>query len=399
MALTDVKCRNAKAAEKDYKLTDSGRLYLFVRTNGSKLWRMNYTFDGKQKTLSIGAYPAISLSDARQARDAAKGQLARGVDPSAKTEVPPDHKLKAVAKAWFEANKAGWVTSYSERIWSRLEDDIFPDFGERDVGSIEPVELLQCLRKIEERGALEMAKRVRQTVSNVFKYAVAEGKARSDPAALLVNAMRANPPQQHRAALREGDLPAFFDRLRLYDGERQTRIAIEFIVHTFVRTHELRMAEWSEFDFEDKLWRIPKEHMKMKKEHLVPLTDHALALLEELKEIAGDNPLVVPGEGGLKPISENTMLYGLYRMGYHSRATIHGFRSTASTILNESGLWGADAIERQLAHVPQNEVRSAYNAALYLPERTRMMKWYSDLLIKKAGQKPVNREELLDGLL
>lgn len=398
MSLTDMKCRNAKPAEKDYKLSDSGRLYLFVRTSGSKLWRMNYVFDGKQKTLSIGTYPTVSLAEARAARDVAKEKLQQGLDPMGKSDVPEDRKFKEIAKAWFAANAAGWVTSYSVRIWARLEDDIFPAFAERDVDTIEPVELLQALRKIEDRGAIEMAKRVRQTVSNVFKYAIAEGKTKNDPAALLVNAMKANPPAQHRSALREEDLPVFFNRLKVYDGEAQTRLAIEVVVHTFVRTHEIRMAEWSEFDFKGKLWRIPEAHMKMRKEHLVPLTDHVIELLLQLKEISKGNRLVVPGGTGLKPISENTMLFGLYRMGYHSKATIHGFRSTASTILNESGLWREDSIERQLAHVPKDEVRAAYNAALYLPERIKMMNWYTDRLLA-LSKKVTNRLDLLDGLL
>lgn len=381
MALTDATCRSAKPAEKDYKLADSGRLYLLIRPTGSKLWRMNYAFRGKNKTLSFGAYPGVGLSDARKARDDAKAKLAKGIDPAAETVVSEDRKFRTVARQWFNGRATSWVSTYSDRIWSRLEDDVFPEIGDKDVGVIEPKEVLALLRKIENRGALEMAKRVRQTVSAVFRYAVAENKATSDPASPLADAMQKRPRQQHRAALTAEQIPAFYAKLRNYDGERQTALAIELVMHTFVRTAEIRFARWDEF--RGKIWRIPAVRMKMRKEHIVPLTDHVVGLLEDLREESHGSEWVLPGIDGRKPISENTLLFALYRMGYRSRATVHGFRSTASTILNESGLWRPDAIERQLAHVPENEVRAAYNAALYLDERVRMMQWYSDFLLKK----------------
>ncbi|MGA1831692.1 tyrosine-type recombinase/integrase [Rhizobium wenxiniae] len=401
MSLTDMKCRNAKPAAKDYKLTDAGRLYLLVRATGSKLWRMNYSFGGKQKTLSIGAYPKVSLGDARQARENAKEQLAAGIDPALHGRPDPKQAVKAVAKDWFEARKVRWDPEYAARIWTRLEDRVFPYIGEMSVSNVEPDQVLTLLRAIEAEKKFDLARRIRQYISGIFRFAVASGFIKHDPSATLVDAMESKPKTVRRSALREDELSEFFGRLQAEKGsEPQTLLALEFVVHTFVRTKELRFAKWEEFDLRRKTWRIPEERMKMKKEHIVPLTDHAIGILRKLKEIAGKSEWVVPSaEQGTAVISENTMLYCLYRLGYHSRATIHGFRGTASTILNESGLWREDAIERQLAHVEEDEVRDSYNAALYLDERTRMMNWYSDFLLRKAKERPLSRDELLEGLL
>ena len=383
MPLNDLKCRNAKPADRDYKIADSGALYLLVKAGGSKLWRMNYRFEGRQKTLAIGVYPKIGLAAARAARDAAKEKLAIGEDPSNRDDRRDGITFEQAAREWFAGRRERWVPSYSDRIWARFEDDVFPSIGSKVVASITPTDVLTMLRKIEARGSLEMAKRVRQVVSSAFRYSVAVGYRQDDPSASLKDAMQSAPRQRHMAALRTEDLPQFFRRLRAYEGERQTRLAVEFVVHTFVRTGEIRFAKWSEIG--DTLWRIPAERMKMRKEHIVPLTPHVQGLLRDLRKEARGSEWVVPDIELVKPISENTMLFALYRMGYHSRATIHGFRSTASTILNESRLWHPDVIERQLAHTPKNEVRSAYNAALYLDERVKMMEWYSDFLLKQDG--------------
>ena len=387
MPLTEAACRNAKKRAKDYKISDSGQLYLLVRPNGSKLWRLKYKFEGREKTLSIGPYPAVTLAEARRARDKAKELLAAGRNPNDKgkaADTPPDRRFEAVAREWFAAKVDGWVPTYSSVIMGRLEGDVFPAFGDRDIGEIEPGDVLTMLRKIEARGSLETARRMRQYVSAIFCFAVASGLAKADPAASVRAAMKTPAPQRHHSSLRAADLPEFFARLRAYDGDRVTALAIEVVVHTFVRTQEIRLAEWGEF--EGDIWRIPAEHMKMGKEHMVPLTSHVRGLLDRLREAGDGSKWVVPGERSGEPVSNNTMLFALYRMGYHSRATIHGFRSTASTTLNESNLWRPDAIERQLAHVPKDEVRSAYNAALYLEERTRMMNWYSDFLLAKAAE-------------
>jgi integrase len=346
---------------------------------------MNYRFNAKQRTASFGPYPDVSLATARLKAAELKDKLAAGIDPAKEGAiVAPVKPFKDAARDWFNAREAQWVSGYAARIWARLDSDIFPTIGAHDVGSITPAEVLALLRKVEERDALEMAKRLRQTLSAVFRYSVANGWATSDPAAPLAGAMRSAPRQQHRAALKEDQLPAFFKALDAYTGDRATALALRIIAHTFVRTAELRFATWEEIDGDT--WRIPGERMKMRKAHIVPLSPKVQDLFKELKELACGLPWVLPGQSGHKPISENTLIYGLYRMGYHSRASVHGFRATASTILNESGLWRPDAIERQLAHVPANEVRSAYNAALYLDERRRMMDWYSNLLDAKAAE-------------
>ncbi|MCX5580217.1 tyrosine-type recombinase/integrase [Kaistia terrae] len=388
MALTDAACRNAKASERDFKLSDSGQLYLLVRPNGSKLWRLNYRFNGRQRTLSLGSYPKVSLSQARAVREASKDKLAAGYDPG-QVDLPDgmlsiSRQFKTVATEWFNGKSVNWVPAHASRVWSRLERDVFPAIGSKDVAAINPGEVLAIIRSVESRDALDVAKRIRQTVSSIFRYAVASSLATLDPAAPLVDALRPKPRVKHMAALREGDLAEFFERLGSYDGNRQTALAIELVAHTFVRTKEIRFARWREL--EPDLWRIPAERMKMGKEHIVPLTPHVRTLFAALRDQSDGSDWVFPGEKPGKPISENTMIFGLYRMGYHSRATIHGFRSTASTILNESGLWRPDAIERQLAHVPKNEVRSAYNAALYLKERAEMMEWYSAFLMERAQE-------------
>lgn len=377
MPLSDTACRNAKPGDKPRKLTDAGNLYLLVQPTGSRLWRWNYRFDGKQKTMAFGKYPEVSLSEARSRRDEARAMLAAGLDPANPKPVESIN-FEEVAREWIKS-RIDWSPGHLSRILSRLEEDVFPEFGHVSVSLLDAPTILAALRKVEARGALEVAKRLRQTIGQIMRYAIATGRASRDPAADLRGAMKPSPRVRHMAALRENDLPEFLTKLDAYDGDLRTRLAIELVMRTFVRTGEIRGARWSEIDGD--LWRIPEERMKMGREHVVPLPPQTLAVLERLKAL-GDPEFVCR-------MSENTMLYAMYRMGYHSRATIHGFRSTASTILNESGLWSPDAIERQLAHVPGNVVRSAYNAAQYLPERRKMMAWWNDFLDQKkasAGQ-------------
>lgn len=381
MPLSDIGCRSAKPKDRDYKISDAGGLYLLVRPNGSKLWRLNYRFAEKFQTLALGKYPQVTLADARRARDEAKSNLAKGLNPKQPDQVDAQLRFETIAREWFTKREASWKTAYGSRIWSRVERDILPALGEKSIQEVTPSEILDVLRSIEKRNALEIAKRTRQTVSSIFRYAIATGRASNDPAAVLNDALQARKAVRHMAALRSEQLEDFYKNLHAYEGERQTALALELIMHTFVRSNELRFATWSEIN--DMTWRIPAERMKMKKEHIVPLSRQVRRIFDELKAIAEDSEWVLPGASQGKPISENTMIYALYRMGYRSRATVHGFRSTASTILNESGKWRADAIERQLAHVPENEVRSAYNAALYLDERRQMMQWWSDYLSAK----------------
>lgn len=400
MPLTDTAVRNAKAREKAYKLSDGGGLYVLVSTSGARLWNLAYRFNGKQKKLSFGEYPAVSLSDARAARDEAKKVLATGTDPSRKKK---EDKLRAkieeattfrvVAEEWFAHVKAKWVSTYSTRIWSRIEDDVLPAIGHLPIAEIEAPELLDMVRAVEGRGAIEMAKRELQSCSQIFRYAIATGRARRDPCGDLRGALKPRGKKNHRASLKAPELPAFLQALANYDGEAQTRIALQLVTLTFVRTQELRFATWSEFenlDSDEPIWRIPAERMKMGLEHLVPLAPQVVTLLRELRPLCGESKLLFPSPGKKGVMSENTMIYAMYRMGYKSRATVHGLRSTASTILNESG-WNADWIERQLAHAEQDEVRAAYNAAEWLQDRTRMMNWWADYIDARAAGKHVSR--------
>lgn len=378
MPLTDAGIRAAKAPPRPKKLFDGGGLYIYLQPNGSKLWRMSYRFEGKERTLSFGAFPTVGLGEARNKRLAAKQALDAGRDPGKpESMLPGGATFELVAQEWFDANAHTWVGRHADRVWDSIKRDVLPDLGRLPIASIEPQTILKCLRKIEARGAIDTTKRVRQRVGAIMRYAVASGRAQRDSAADIKDALKAPPRVRHQPALKAAEVPEFLRRLRAYDGEPQTALALEFLMRTMTRTGEVRFAQWSEID--GSVWRVPAERMKMHKEHMVPLTAQATALLDRLAKLAKGSPWIAPGPRG-NPMSENTMLFGMYRLGYHSRATVHGMRSLASTVLNESGLWRPDAIERQLAHVPENEVRSAYNAALYWSERVEMMKWYNDWL-------------------
>lgn len=395
MALSDTKLRGVKPGPKPIKLSDGGWLYLLVNPSGSKLWRMDYRHEGKQKTLSFGPYPSISLADARALRDRAKKALAAGADPSKHQTLDiTDHDtFEAVGREWLAAQEPTWAPKYAPQIFRQFDRDVFPIIGDKPINGIKSEEVLTLLRAVEERGAFDIAKRLRQKVSAIFCYAIASGRAEIDPAAPLKKALRKPPKVKHMAALKAGEMPEFFTRLRGFEGEARTALALELVIHTMTRTNEVRFARWEEIDGD--LWRIPAERMKAGRDHIIPLSRQTKAILDKLRARAGESEWVAEGTRG-KPMSENTMLFALYRLGYHSRATTHGFRSTASTILNESELWRPDAIERQLAHVPADQVRHAYNAALYLDERTRMMQWWSDRLDEFEGVKKVSSTDLSD---
>ena len=399
MALTDAACRNAKGTDKPFKLSDGEGMYLFVQPNGSRLWRMGYRFDGKQKTLAFGIYPYVSLADARERRFKAKRLLVTGVDPGAVAkeikdvqaaakvaEVAKLNTFESTARAWHENSKGGWVEDHAERVLARMVRDVFPVIGAKAITEIEPADVLEVLRTVEARGAIDIAKRLRQNIGKVFRFAIAEGKAKLNPAAELADALKPKPKVKHHASLKAGEVGEFLDKLSRYDGGAQTRLAILFTFHTFVRTSEIRFAQWTEFEGLDgkaPLWRIPEDRMKMGREHIVPLTKTAVEILAGLKAIAGESEFVLPSGGKLGVVSENTLLFGIYRMGYHSRLTIHGLRGTASTILNENDFL-SDHIERQLAHVEENKIRGAYNSAEWLPARRKMMIWWSDYLNEQA---------------
>lgn len=414
MALTDIGIKAAEAKAKPYKLSDSEGLYLFVKkspTSGKtgKYFRFDYKYNGKRKTLSLGTYPKISLKKARKGRDEAKELLEQGIDPSTQkkakrqaTEESETETFEHIAREWLGKNKDSWVDRHSRTVIGRLELNVFPYIGSTPIKEIEPPTLLSVLRRIEARGAYDTARRVRQICSKVFRYAIAVGKAERDPAADLQGALT-QVKIKHMATITEpkrvGELLRAIDG---YSGSFITLCGLKLAYLTFVRPGELRHAQWSEIDFNEALWRIPGGKMKMKGAHLVPLSRQAIAVLQELQALTGK----LPGPGYLfpsertyhRPMSENTINAALRRMGYSKEEmTGHGFRAMASTNLNEQG-WKSDIIERQLAHVSKDSVRSAYNHAEYLDERKKMMQHWADYLGGlKAGGKvvPIKKQATL----
>ncbi len=393
MSLTDTTIRNAKPRQKPYKLSDGGGLFLLVQPSGGKWWRYKYRYLGKEKLLALGAYPDVSLSEARKRHLRARTTLAEGQDPGeAKKEakrlvvLKSENTFEAIAREFIDSRKHKWVTSYTVAMLARLERHVFPKLGNRPISEITAQEFLSVVRVVEKSGALDMAMRLGQAAGQIFRYAVATGRADRNPIVDLRGALKP-PVRKHMAYLKEHDLPEFLAKLDAYDGSFQTKLALKFLLLTFVRTTELRGAEWKEIDFDKAEWRIPPERMKMRDTHIVPLSKQAAAVLKELQPLTGQSAFVFPNQHKtFGCMSENTMLYGLYRMGYHSKATGHGFRATASTILNENG-FPPSVIERQLAHAERNEVRAAYNHAEYLPERRKMMQWWADYLAKIATGK------------
>jgi integrase len=393
MSLSDVKVRNAKPQTKPYKISDGDGLFLVVFPTGSKYWRMRYFFAGKEKLLALGVYPEVTLSDARDRRTQARKTLAAGSDPSEhKKEVKrlavlkAENGFEAVAREWHEKRKHEWAEDSAKMVMARMERHIFPKLGKRPIADITAQEVLSALRVVEENGTLDTAQRAKQTCGQVFMYAIATGRAERNPAPDLRGALKA-PVVKHHSYLKATDLKEFLKALEAYDGAVITKLALRFLLLTFVRTGELRGAKWTEIDFKKAEWRIPPERMKMKELHIVPLSRQAVAVLRELQKHSGEGHYVFPNQHNLSTyMSENTMLYALYRMGYHSRTTGHGFRSTASTILNENK-FRPDVIERQLAHAERNSVRRAYNHAEYLKERRKMMQWWADYLDRAAKKR------------
>jgi len=396
--LSDAKVRALKPREKPYKISDSEGLFLLINPNGSRLWRLAYRFDGKQKLLALGKYPDVSLGDARDKMRDARKLLSRDIDPSAKRKTEGDERretnantFELVANEWFATNKSKWVESYSVRLRSRLDEDLISVLGKRPISLIRSPELLQAIRKVEARDAPEMARRILQMARLVFHYGIATGRCETDPTIGINKALRPPKPVKSRTALRADQLPDFLTSLRSSALDQVTKIALEFTLHTFVRTAEVRFAEWSEFEGLDgpaPLWRIPAARMKMRKEHLVPLSPRVVTLIKTI-QTAPKSARLVFAVTPSKAMSENTMLFGLYRMGFHGRATVHGFRSTASTILNERG-FNRDWIEKQLAH-EDGSVRAIYNAAEWLDGRRVMMNWWADHLEQAAHRSTVQR--------
>lgn len=391
MPLTDQAIKAAKPKDKPYRLTDERGMYLEVHPNGSRYWRLKYRYAGKEKRLAIGVYPEVSLKEARNLRDEARKQLVNGIDPSEEKRRQRRHRsvlaansFEVIAREWHDYQKGRWSTGHADRVIKALEKDAFPRIGKRPIAEITAADLLEVIRAVEKRDALDVASRLLQRCSSVFRYAIQTDRAESNPANDLQGALKTR-KVTHRRALSRAELPEFLERLEAYEGQPLTRLALRLIVLTFVRSRELRGARWEEFDMEEGMWRIPAERMKMKRDHLVPLSKQAVATLKEVQALTGSYQLAFPNQSDLrKSMSENTLIYALYRMGYHKRATVHGFRATASTILNESG-FNHDAIERQLAHAERNKVRAAYHRSEYLEDRKRMMQWWADFLDEVKG--------------
>lgn len=380
--LTAVKVKQVKSRTRTFKLSDGHGLHLEIRPNGSKYWRLAYRFQKKQKTLALGVYPVVSLEKAREKTLEAKRLLDDNVDPGIHRKqlkaALNQPTFESIAREWYEKQSGQWSQGHADKVWQSIKSGALPHLRNMSITDIKSRDVLYVVRKIEERGALDVAARVKQRISAIFRYAIQVGYAEHNPVDALKDVLRTR-RVQHRKSIKRDELPEFLERLEEYRGYPITKFALKFIVHTFVRPGELRSAEWIDFDFEGSFWRIPAEKMKMKEEHLVPLSDQALEILNEVKEHSGNYDLVFPStHDRRKVMSENTLTYAI-RKRLHFDATAHGFRTTASTILNEAG-FRVDVIERQLAHGERNKVRAAYNRSQYLAERIEMMQWYSDHL-------------------
>jgi integrase len=384
MLLTDAKIRGLRAKERQYKVADGGGLYLHVTPGGGKLWRYKYRFGGKEKSLSLGGYPDVKLVDARKKHRAAREQVADGVDPAA---VKREEKFKqaktfeAVATEWHEKQKDGWTAEYAATVWRRLEVDVLPWMKDRPVDDISSAEILQALRRVELRGAVDTAHRICQYMANIFSYALICGYTPNNPAAGLVKALKATLKRNMASITEPKQIKELLRAIDGFQGSFVVRQALRMAPLVFVRPGELRAAEWSELDLDGGLWEIPAGRMKMKRPHLVPLSRQAVEILRELEPLTGQGKYVFPSvRTPAKPISENTINAALRRLGYDKeQMTGHGFRTMASTRLHELG-WKSEVIEFQLAHADKNKIRGVYNRAEYLEERKRMMQAWGDYL-------------------
>jgi integrase len=388
MPLTDTAVKSAKAKAKPYKLTDERGMFLLVSPNGSKWWRLKYRIDSKEKLLSLGVYPDVGLKDARAKRDEARSQIADGIDPSIARQVSKTAKseraansFEIIAREWYGKFSPEWADSHASKILRRLEQDVFPWIGTRAIAEINARDLLVVLQRIEKRGAIETGHRVRQTCGQIFRYAIATARADRDIAADLRGALQPAIATHHASITEPKAIGALLRDLAEYKGSPTTKTALQLAPLVFLRPGELRRAEWSEIDLDKSEWRIAAAKMKAKVQHIVPLSKQAIALLRDVHPITGEGRFVFPGvRAADRSMSENTVNAALRRLGYASdEMTGHGFRSMASTLLNENG-WNRDAIERQLAHGERDAVRAAYNYAEFLPERRKMMQWWADYL-------------------
>lgn len=395
MALSDLQCKNAKPKDKPFKIADERGLFLQVMPNGSKWWRFSYRFDLKQKTLSMGTYPDTGLREAREKRDSARKLLAAGVDPGENRKAVKAARLgdaansfEVVAREWFAQQEPNWAPTHSGKIIRRLELDVFPWIGRKAVTHITAPDVLAVLRRIEARGAIDTAHRAQQNCGQVFRYAIATGRAVHNPVPNLKGALRANRKKHYAAMTDPKDVAKLLRAIDDYEGSLVTKCALRLAPLVFVRPGELRSAEWAEINLETCEWNIPAVRMKMREPHLVPLSTQAVAILKELKPLTGDGKYVFPGARGEKarPMSNNTMLGALRRMGFSKdEMTGHGFRAMARTILDEILEFRPDYIEHQLAHAVRDPNGRAYNRTAHKVQRQQMMQAWADYLDKLKG--------------
>ena len=395
MALTDFQIKNLKYSGKPMKVTDGGGLFLYLSASGKKLWRMSYYFERRERVLSFGEYPVVTLQKAREKRMEVRQLLADGIDPAAQKKAAKEEQISEVkdmfrniALEWFEARTTDFTEKHRGTVMYRMEKYIFPVIGMEHIGRMEPLDILKVIQPIEKKGQNETARRLMQIIGQIYRYAVITGRAKRNPVTDLHGAIR---PRNvtHRAAVTEPKKVAQLLRdIDDYDGYFPIVCALKLGPLVFVRPTELRAAEWSEFDFEAGEWRIPATRMKMKQIHIVPLSRQAVKILKELQEFSGSGKLLFPSiRTATRPLADATVLNAIRRMGYaKDEMSTHGFRSLASTLLNELG-YNRDWIERQLAHGERNDVRAAYNYAEYLPERRRMMQEWADYLDKLKAEK------------
>ncbi|ELT9604922.1 MULTISPECIES: tyrosine-type recombinase/integrase [Klebsiella/Raoultella group] len=400
MSLTDAKIRSLKPSDKPFKVSDSHGLYLLVKPGGSRHWYLKYRINGKESRIALGAYPAVSLSDARQQREGVRKMLALNINPAQQRAAErgsrmPEKMFKTVALAWHSSNKK-WSQNTADRLLASLNNHIFPVIGNLPVSELKPRHFIDLLKGIEEKGLLEVASRTRQHLSNIMRHAVHQGLIDTNPAANL-GGVTTPPVRRHYPALPLERLPELLERIEAYhQGRELTRHAVLLMLHVFIRSSELRFARWSEIDFKNRVWTIPATRepiigvrysgrgAKMRMPHIVPLSEHVIAILKQIKDITGNNELVFPGDHNpYKPMCENTVNKALRVMGYDTKKDIcgHGFRAMACSALMESGLWAKDAVERQMSHQERNTVRMAYiHKAEHLEARKAMMQWWSDYL-------------------
>ena len=385
MKLTDTALRVVKPTDKPQKLFDGNGLFLFILPSGTKSWRLKYRFHGKEKLLTLGLYPQTSLKEARILSADAKKNLSGGIDPgevkklSQKTEEKAS--VEAVAREWYTKQLPTWSKRHSEDVIERLEKNIFPFIGSRPLAEITPPELLSVLRRIEARGAIETAHRVRGICSLFFRYAIVAGYGERDPAADLRGAITSRVSKPRAAITDPKEVGALLRAIDGFAGTFIVKCALQLLSLTFCRPGEVRTAEWSEFDLKVNLWRIPGHKMKMRQDHLVPLSRQTLEVLEQTRQVTGAGQFLFPSIRTIeRPISDMTLVAGLRRMGFaKDEMCAHGFRAMASTLLNEQG-YPADVIEKQLAHSPRDKIRGVYNRAEYLPERRKMIQEWADYL-------------------